>query len=128
MKSACTCILTGKKTTWKNDAWKFAGTRYQLRDYSDSEIADIVRSYTKILNALADGGVRSYRAGGFCVEPFGRIRNCLLENGISIDSSVVPGAALIDDDKGIRFQRCARYRLVAIFRSTDRARSRRRFR
>jgi hypothetical protein len=93
-----------EETTWKNDAWKFAGTRYQLRDYSDGEIAEIVRSYTRILNELADGGVRSYRAGGFCVEPFGRIRNCLLENGIFIDSSVVPGAAIIDGDKGYDFR------------------------
>ena len=52
---------------------------------------------------LTNGGVESYRAGGFCVEPFGRIRNCLLEHGIMIDSSVVPGAVLKDADKGFDF-------------------------
>jgi hypothetical protein len=92
-----------EETVWKKDAWQFSGTRYQLRDFSDDEVAEIFRSNATVLNGLADGGVRSYRAGGFCVEPFGRIKNCLLEQGITIDSSVIPGAVLKDAEKGFDF-------------------------
>ena len=47
----------------------------------------------------------SYRAGGFCVEPFEKIRTALLDAGISIDSSVVPGAWVRGADKGFDFRR-----------------------
>lgn len=94
-----------EETVWRKDAWQFSGTRYQLRDFSDDEVAEIFRSYAAVLNGLADGGVKSYRAGGFCVEPFARIKSSLLEHGITIDSSVVPGAVLQDADKGFDFRR-----------------------
>lgn len=83
--------------------WDFSGTRYQLRDFSDAAIIDIVRSNFDLLQALSSTPVRSYRAGGFCVEPFGRLAPALTQVGISVDSSVVPGASLVDPDKGFDF-------------------------
>lgn len=90
-------------THYGDDGWDFGNTRYQLRDFSDAEIAEIFDRYTAELNALCDGRVSTYRAGGFCVEPFARIREQLLSNGIDVDSSVVPGAELVDPDKGFDF-------------------------
>ena len=55
------------------------------------------------LGDLADRPVTSYRAGGFCIEPFRRIAPLLAEAGIFIDSSVVPGARLDDSSKGFDF-------------------------
>ncbi len=92
-----------EETTWRNDVWVFSGTRYQLRDFSDDEISEIFVSYTNILRDLTEGGIHSYRAGGFCIEPFDRIRNVLTGLELLIDSSVVPGAVLKDDDKGFDF-------------------------
>ena len=84
-------------------AWDFEGSRYQLRDFSDSEISSIVARYTDVLKELCDGEVHSYRAGGFCIEPFARIKGPLQDAGISIDSSIVPGLRINDADKGVDF-------------------------
>ena len=94
-----------EETVWKNDTWQFSGTRYQLRDFSDDEVVEIFGSYAAVLNELTGGGVKAYRAGGFCIEPFERIASCLLEHEITIDSSVVPGAVLKDSEKGFDFSR-----------------------
>ncbi|MBT8080167.1 MAG: hypothetical protein KJO31_16430 [Gammaproteobacteria bacterium] len=83
--------------------WDFSNTRYQLRDFSADEINDIFRSYFSLLQDLAKAPIVSYRAGGFCVEPFAAISGLLLELGIDIESSVVPGAKLIDPQKGFDF-------------------------
>ena len=90
-------------TRWTDDGWDFSESRYQLRDFSDNELAEIMHGYAGALNDLADGQVTSYRAGGFCIEPFGRIRPFLAKLGITVDSSVVPGARLEDPDKGFDF-------------------------
>jgi hypothetical protein len=88
---------------WHDGAWDFSGTRYKLDGFAADEVADIVHRYTGLLKDLCAGDVKSYRAGGFCIEPFGRIRDALLEEGITVDSSVVPGAVLQDDEKGFNF-------------------------
>ncbi len=90
-------------TRWVENAWDFAGTRYQLRDFTTEEVSDVVSRYTASLNEICDGNVSTFRAGGFCIEPFDLLRGPLLENGITVDSSIVPGARLDDDDKGINF-------------------------
>ena len=61
-------------TRWASGAGQFAGTRYQLRDFSDDDVERILDSYARVLMDLCDGKVCSYRAGGFCLEPFDRIR------------------------------------------------------
>ncbi len=91
-------------TRWTGDAWDFSDTRYQLREFSAPDVIDIVSRYTLALKDLCDGAVTTFRAGGFCVEPFDMLRDVLLDNGITIDSSVVPGALLKDDDKGFDFR------------------------
>ena len=90
-------------TRWVDGAWDFQGTRYRLSEFSDADVTDIVRRYAGVLQNLANGAVRSYRAGGFCIEPFSQIRSELKQQGITIDSSVIPGARLKDADKGFDF-------------------------
>ena len=86
-----------------NGEWRFGGTRYQLRSFDDADILGIFRRYSAILNELSGARPTSYRAGGFCVEPFSKIAPALSELGIQIDSSVVPGATLHDPEKGFDF-------------------------
>lgn len=90
-------------TRWTGDTWDFSGTRYRVQQFSDVEIADIVSRYTFALKDLCDGAVTSFRAGGFCIDPFDKLRDALLMNEITIDSSVVPGAVIKDKDKGFDF-------------------------
>jgi hypothetical protein len=92
-----------EETRWVDGQWDFSGTRYQLRDFSDSEVGDIFRNYHALLQDFADSPVVSYRAGGFCIEPFSRIASLMSELGINVESSVVPGARLVDPDKGFDF-------------------------
>ncbi len=88
--------------------WRFADTRYHLGQFSAKEAGEIVRRYAGLLAETCGAAPTSYRAGGFCVEPFSPIANSLLEAGIDIDSSVVPGASLRDEDKGFDFRRAPR--------------------
>jgi hypothetical protein len=92
-----------EETRWTNGEWDFANTRYRLDQFDKTEVHRIVIDYAKELQNLTSEPLASYRAGGFCVEPFGIVRDALLEVGITIDSSVVPGATLIDGDKGFDF-------------------------
>lgn len=90
-------------TTRVDGQWQFAGTRYQLREFSDEDVTRIVNEYSQSLATLSGQALSSYRAGGFCVEPFAHLGKALTANGITVDSSVVPGAILKDGDKGFRF-------------------------
>jgi hypothetical protein len=85
-------------------AWDFQKTRYRLGDFTPAEAAAIVRGYAEALSKACDTAVSSYRAGGFCVEPFDWISAALLDLGIDVDSSVVPGARLRDGVKGFDFR------------------------
>jgi hypothetical protein len=91
-------------TRYVDGEWVFEATRYQLRDFSHDEVTDIVARYVKILGEACGVAPASYRAGGFCVEPFDRLGALLLNAGIDVDSSVVPGAYLRDRDKGFDFR------------------------
>ncbi len=88
--------------------WRFADTRYRLEQFTADEAADIVRRYAGLLGETCGTAPTSYRAGGFCVEPFSSIAGPLLQCGIDVDSSVVPGASLRDDEKGFDFRRAPR--------------------
>ena len=94
-----------KETRWYRDEWDFMGTRYRLDQFDRIEADEIVVSYAAELQKLTPRSLVSYRAGGFCIEPFEFVRSALQKSGITIDSSVVPGASLVDEEKGFDFRR-----------------------
>lgn len=89
---------------WTENGWDFEGSRYQFNRFSDMEIADIFAGYASCLEEITGTSPNAYRAGGFCVEPFSRISGPLLAAGVDIDSSVVPGACLLDKEKSFDFR------------------------
>ncbi len=93
-----------EETRWSDDGWDFSASRYRLGQFSDDEVRDIIARYCGVLKDICAGDVKSYRAGGFCIDPFDQIRDSLLSEGIVIDSSVVPGAYLNDPEKGFDFR------------------------
>jgi peptidoglycan/xylan/chitin deacetylase (PgdA/CDA1 family) len=81
-----------EKSSWDGEKWQVVTDGcYKLDDFPDDEITRIVRSYHAYLAQLTGKPVQSFRAGGWCIQPFSRLRNVFAELGITIDSSVFPG-------------------------------------
>lgn len=64
---------------------------YKLADFSDEEAAIIVRKYHQCLVELTGKKPTTYRAGGWCIQPFSQIEKVFRELGIEKDSTVFPG-------------------------------------
>jgi hypothetical protein len=82
----------------KTSAWIFPSYRhYKLNSLTENEIIDIFIKTVALLNNIArkvdkDYSVMAFRAGGWEVEPFSKIKKAMIQSGIFIDSSVLPGA------------------------------------
>ena len=71
--------------------WQMKVNRYKLVDFNDDEIEKIVVEYKNILESITNIPVVAYRAGGWCLQPFSRIKKSFHKTGIIIDSTVFPG-------------------------------------
>jgi hypothetical protein len=92
-------------TRWSREGWDFSNTRYSPQQFRTGEFAEICRSYHQELSEVAGTSIATYRAGGFCVQPFNKIGDALHPLGILTDSSVVPGMYLNDRDKSFDFRK-----------------------
>lgn len=64
---------------------------YKLSDFPDTEAEAIVRKYHDFLSGLTKKKITTYRAGGWCIQPFKQIEKVFRELGIMKDSTVFPG-------------------------------------
>lgn len=79
---------------WEDSRWTPAGwhidtSRYALHAFEPPAIAEIVARYAAALRDIA--GTRSafaYRAGGWVIQPFAKLRAALRGAGVTIDSTV----------------------------------------
>ena len=72
--------------------WVFDLARYRIQAFSDADIQAIVDTYCAALNEFRGNSPASiFRAGGWCIQPFDRLKAPLLRNGIHIDSTVYSG-------------------------------------
>lgn len=78
-------------TIRENDQWVMKTDRYKLDDFSDEEIEAIVVEYKELLENLTGKPVTSYRAGGWCLQPFDRVKSVFEKVGLTLDSTVFPG-------------------------------------
>ena len=77
---------------WSEHGWNMDVSRFALQSFPQAAVHDIVRRYTAVLRELAGpDAAYAYRAGGWVIQPFDRIRAALLENGVTIDSTVFAG-------------------------------------
>jgi len=93
---------------YKNNHWHFDLKRYKLADFSDTEAADVVRKYGAILQSKVQQVITSYRAGGWCIQPFQPIAKPLSELGIRLDSSVFSGGRNDNGPYGYNFTKAPR--------------------
>ena len=74
---------------WTEQGWDLEGSRYALHAFSPSEIQEICLRYSAVLRELAGpDAAYAYRAGGWVIQPFEKLRGALLEAGVTIDSTV----------------------------------------
>lgn len=77
---------------YKDEKWNINADRYRLSDWSQEKIFEIVTDYKKFLEKFSNGNqVFAYRAGGWCIQPFDKIKEALKENDIWLDSTVFKG-------------------------------------
>lgn len=74
--------------TFENNQWKINTTRYKLANFNASEVEKIITSYHQVLINITQTPCKSYRAGGWCIQPFANIKSALEKNNILIDSSI----------------------------------------
>lgn len=68
--------------------WVIDTTRYRIHMFSDDEIDDIVYRYKKVLVNIIGDRVFAFRAGGWCIQPFDKLKNALKKYNIWLDSTV----------------------------------------
>lgn len=71
--------------------WVIDTTRYRIHEFSEDEIDDIVYRYKKVLTDIVGDKVFTFRAGGWCMQPFGKLKNALKKHNIWLDSTVFEG-------------------------------------
>ena len=81
-----------EKSSFDGEKWNIVTDGcYKLDDFSDREIEGIVKTYHRYLTELTQKPVDSFRAGGWCIQPFSRLAGVFGELGIVCDPSVFPG-------------------------------------
>ena len=75
-------------SSYINNQWMINTTRYKLADFNQEEICRIVSNYHQAIKDITGQPCGSYRAGGWCIQPFNPIKKALRENQIFTDSTV----------------------------------------
>lgn len=95
---------------WVDDAWHMDTRRYRLHDFTDPEIAALVQSYVTLLRTVAGAEhAYVYRAGGWMIQPFDRLRSSLLDAGVRMDSTVFHGGRETGVERAFDFCSAPRY-------------------
>jgi hypothetical protein len=98
---------------YENNKWIFSYDRFKLHNLSaenDPEDINTISGCVKITKKLMEDLIRSvnpeykvttFRAGGYLIEPFSKLKDALAANEIKIDSSVCPD--LVNDNELFSF-------------------------
>jgi len=86
--------------------WTMDISRYKLVDFSESEIEEIVLSYKSILQEITQKNVDTYRAGGWCLQPFEKVKKAFEKAEIKYDSTVFFGGKNTKDNYFYDFTNC----------------------
>lgn len=75
-------------TEYDGEKWVFNLARYRLDAFSESEIIDIFIRYKEILEEITNKKIFAFRAGGWCIQPFSKLKKAFVSAGITVDSTV----------------------------------------
>jgi len=84
-----------EKAIWENGKWKMnVNGNYKLSDFSKDERSEIITKYKDYLEMLIGKKINTFRAGGWCIQPFSELKSDFERLGILNDSSVIEGGFL----------------------------------
>lgn len=93
-----------EKSYFENGKWVFVTENaYKLADFDQEEIKRIVVSYKAFLDEIVGYKTTAFRAGGWCIQPFHKLKAVFEEVGIKYDSSVFPGGSFSSSDYSFDF-------------------------
>lgn len=73
---------------FKDHRWVLNTTRYRLHQFDTAEIKHIFTKYSEALYHITGQKLHTFRAGGWCLQPFDKLRDCFINTGLKADSSV----------------------------------------
>jgi peptidoglycan/xylan/chitin deacetylase (PgdA/CDA1 family) len=76
---------------YTKSGWKMDVSRYKLDDFSEEEIDGIFERYKSCLEGVINKKITVYRAGGWCLQPFLKVKEAFRKYGLKVDSSVFYG-------------------------------------
>lgn len=93
-----------EKATWSAGKWEMNVTgNYKLSDFSSEVRSSIITKYSSYLEKLIDQKVNTFRAGGWCIQPFSEVMDDFKRIGITNDSSVIEGGFMKTSNYNIDF-------------------------
>lgn len=72
---------------------------YRLHSLNENEILDLFDKSIALLQSITKQRIKCFRAGGWCIEPFAKLRSAFEAYGIKYDFSVLPGIRLIEGNE-----------------------------
>jgi len=94
-----------EKTIFIDGEWEMdTQGNYKISDFNENERQEIIHTYKTYLEKLIDRKVTSFRAGGWCIQPFDLLKDIFLKEEIKVDSSVFAGGWLVTDDYAVDFR------------------------
>lgn len=94
-----------EKAIWKDGSWKMnVDGNYKLSDFQKDERANIIEKYKTYLESLINKNVDTFRAGGWCIQPFLDVKDDFERLGILNDSSVIQGGFMKTSNYNIDFR------------------------
>ncbi len=78
-------------TIYDGNSWIMDTSRYRIHKFSQDEITDIVKRYKEALAEVVGEDIFAYRAGGWCIQPFDKIKDALKKHHIWLDSTLYEG-------------------------------------
>lgn len=79
-------------STHDGNNWHLDFDHYKLSDLDVIEVKNLFKEAIDLLSSIKKDKVIAFRAGGFCLQTLDNYAEILRDNGIKIDTSVVPGA------------------------------------
>ncbi len=92
---------------FNGERWVMGTKRYKLTDFNTDEIDGIVYRYKKVLTDITHKEVFAFRAGGWCMQPFDKIKAAFKKHQISLDSTVFRNGHYVSENYFYDFRKAS---------------------